>query len=142
MTEVLLAAIVGFLITLVIQVYAAAIVLRCMPSLLARFPHSFLGGIGILATAVLILFAASFLQIVIWATLFLFSDNFESFRNAVYHSAVNFSTLGYGDIVMTGYWKLLGPLEAVNGVLMLGLSAAILSSVLQRITDRIVSLKE
>ena len=52
---------------------------------------------------------------------------------AIYHSAVNFASLGYGDIVMSKYRKLLGPLEAINGVLMLGMSAAALMVILQQL---------
>ncbi len=44
---------------------------------------------------------------------------------------MNFSSLGYGDIVMRHERKLLGPLEAVNGVLMLGMSAATLMAIVQ-----------
>ena len=44
---------------------------------------------------------------------------------------MNFTSLGYGDIVMSRERRLLGPLEAVNGVLMLGMSAATLMAVLQ-----------
>ena len=44
---------------------------------------------------------------------------------------MNFTSLGYGDIVMSKEWKLLGPLEAVNGVLMLGMTAAALMAILQ-----------
>jgi hypothetical protein len=46
---------------------------------------------------------------------------------------VNFASLGYGDIVMSKDWKLLGPLEAVNGVLMVGMSGAALVAVLQQL---------
>ncbi len=51
---------------------------------------------------------------------------FEQYGEAFYHSAVNFATLGYGDIVMSARHKLLGPLEAVNGALMIGASTALL----------------
>jgi hypothetical protein len=44
---------------------------------------------------------------------------------------VNFTSLGYGDIVMSRERRLLGPLEAVNGVLMLGMTAAALMAILQ-----------
>jgi hypothetical protein len=70
-------------------------------------------------------------QIAIWALLFQFLGEFESFAQAYYHSAVNFATLGYGDIVMTERYRLLGPLESVNGVLMIGLSTAALLSAFQ-----------
>jgi len=36
-------------------------------------------------------------------------------------------------VVMGAKWKLLGPLEAMNGVLMLGMSAAALMAILQEV---------
>ena len=74
----------------------------------------------------LLLLAGNLAQIAIWASLFMFLGEFELFSEAFYHSAVNFSTLGYGDFVMTAKHKLLGPLQAVNGVLMIGVSTSIL----------------
>jgi len=44
---------------------------------------------------------------------------------------VNFATLGYGDIVMSEKHKLLGPLESINGVLMIGVSSAALLATFQ-----------
>jgi hypothetical protein len=68
------------------------------------------------------------LQFATWAALFVSIGQFEDFETAFYHSTVNFTSLGYGDIVMSATWRLLGGLEAANGVLMFGLSAgAILS---------------
>ena len=52
---------------------------------------------------------------------------------AVYHSAVNFASLGYGDFVMSKNRKLLGPLEAVNGVIMLGMTSAAMMVILQQV---------
>jgi hypothetical protein len=57
----------------------------------------------------------------------------RGFETAYYHSAVNFTTPGYGDYVMSQRWRLLGPLEALNGSLMLGLSAAMLFTVLGQV---------
>ena len=70
-------------------------------------------------------------QIVIWGALFLWLGEFNTLQEAIYHSGVNFATLGYGDIVMSPQWKMLGPLEAVNGALMIGLSGASMLAVLQ-----------
>ncbi len=81
----------------------------------------------------LILTGGNLLQITLWGTLFLALGEFTEFYEAVYHSAVNFASLGYGDIVMSKSWKLLGPLEAVNGVLMIGMSGAALMAVLQQL---------
>lgn len=67
-------------------------------------------------------------QISLWALLFMSLDEFEVFATALYHSAVNFGSLGYGDIVMSEKHRLLGALEAINGVLMIGISTAALST--------------
>ena len=58
---------------------------------------------------------------------------FSSWYEAVYHSGVNFTSLGYGDVVMSKEWKLLGPLEAGNGILMFGMTAAVLMLALQEL---------
>ena len=79
----------------------------------------------------LLLVTGNLAQIAIWALLFWFLGEFQLFDEAFYHSAVNFSTLGYGDFVMTAEHKLLGPLEAVNGVLMIGVSTSILMAGVQ-----------
>ena len=74
----------------------------------------------------ILLTAGNLAQIAIWALLFRVLGEFEQYGEAFYHSAVNFATLGYGDIVMSARHKLLGPLEAVNGALMIGVSTATL----------------
>ncbi|EXI70703.1 MAG TPA: ion channel [Candidatus Accumulibacter phosphatis] len=84
-----------------------------------------------LLIAMLILTAGNLLQITLWGALFLALGEFSEFYEALYHSGVNFASLGYGDIVMSRSWKLLGPLEAVNGVLMVGMSGAALMAMLQ-----------
>ncbi|MBP9804891.1 MAG: two pore domain potassium channel family protein [Candidatus Accumulibacter sp.] len=89
-----------------------------------------------LLTAMLILTAGNLLQITLWGCLFLVLGEFSEFYEAVYHSGVNFASLGYGDIVMSKSWKLLGPLEAVNGVLMVGMSGAALVVMLQQLIKK------
>jgi len=58
---------------------------------------------------------------------------FSAFGTAFYHSAVNYTTLGYGDIVMSPSWRLLGPLEGANGMLMFGVTTAIIFAIIQRL---------
>jgi hypothetical protein len=47
--------------------------------------------------------------------------------------AVDCATLGYGDVLLTPSWRLLGPLEATNGALVFGVSAAMVFAVIQRL---------
>jgi hypothetical protein len=81
---------------------------------------------GVITGVMILLTAGNLAQIAVWALLFRLLGEFEQFGEAFYHSAVNFATLGYGDIVMSARHKLLGPLEAVNGALMIGASTATL----------------
>jgi hypothetical protein len=86
-----------------------------------------------LLVVMIVLMLGNFVQIVIWGALFMVLGEFSDVYEAVYHSAVNFSSLGYGDIVMSKRWKLMGPLEAANGVLMFGMTSAALMAILQRL---------
>jgi hypothetical protein len=54
------------------------------------------------------------LQMALWAGLFLVLGEFPTFETAFYHSVVNFTTLGYGDVVMSEEKRLLGALEAAK----------------------------
>jgi hypothetical protein len=76
----------------------------------------------------LLMLLGNFVQIAIWAALFMLLGEFDEFATALYHSAVNFATLGYGDIVMSSRWRMLGPLEAANGILMFGVSTSVMTA--------------
>jgi len=78
----------------------------------------------IVAIAISFAFAAHLIEIAVWAVLLVLCGEFQDFGNAYYHSAVNYTTLGYGDVLLTPSWRMLGPLEATNGALMFGVSAA------------------
>lgn len=79
------------------------------------------------------LFIGHMVQVAIWAVLFMQVGEFSDFATAFYHSMVNFSSLGYGDIVMHESWRLLGAIEASTGVLMFGLSAGAMLSVMSHL---------
>ena len=93
----------------------------------------FLQSVRPLLTAMLVMMLGSLVQISLWGALFVYLGEFDDLYQAIYHSAVNFTSLGYGDVVMGAKWKLLGPLEAMNGVLMPGMSAAALMAILQEV---------
>lgn len=90
--------------------------------------ESLLLDILLLSMVMLLMSLGNFVQIAIWAALFMQLGEFGDFATALYHSAVNFTTLGYGDIVMSARWRLLGPLEAANGILMFGVSTAVMTA--------------
>lgn len=82
----------------------------------------------LLSIVMLLMLLSNLAQIFIWAMLFMLVGEFGDVTTALYHSAVNFVTLGYGDIVMTERWRFLGPLEAINGILMFGVSTAVITA--------------
>jgi Ion channel len=53
-------------------------------------------------------------------------------NNLVYFAFVNYTTLGYGDVIPVPRWQLLGPMTAMNGVLLFGWSTAVIFEVLRK----------
>jgi len=94
------------------------------------------GTSAVLIVVMLIMVAGNFAQIALWAALFRAGGEFHDFATAFYHSVVNFTTLGYGDIVMSEEGRLLGALEAGNGVLMFGLTTGVLFMVLSALMQK------
>ena len=123
-----------------IQIFAVVMVVRI---LLKRFSTGELGkglkaDINVISIVISVLFAGHLLQFATWATLFILIGQFSEFSVAFYYSTVNFTSLGYGDIVMDVRWRLLGGLEAANGVLMFGLSAGTILSVMNHVFSRYI----
>jgi hypothetical protein len=126
------------LISLVIQVAAVVLMLRFLSGRIADgdIQPGFRSDAGILMGVLLVLFAGHLVQIGVWALLFIQLGQFEDLATAYYHSIVNFATLGYGDIVMSERWRLLGALQAASGVLMFGLSTSTLFAVMLQLFQR------
>jgi hypothetical protein len=103
---------------------------------------SFWIDVSIVALGIFLLLVAHLIEIALWAILFLVCGEFHEFGVAYYHSGVNYTTLGYGDIVMSPSWKLLGPLEAADGMLMFGVSTGMIFALIQRlIYSRFIDLR-
>jgi hypothetical protein len=87
----------------------------------------------IVSGATLLALLAHLVAIAIWALVFALCGEFPHLPAAVYHSAVNYTSLGYGDVVMSAAWRFLGPLETADGMLMFGVSTAMIFAVIQRL---------
>jgi hypothetical protein len=88
---------------------------------------------GIVALVISFALMAHLIEIAFWAVLLELCGEFQQFATAYYQSAGNYTTLGYGDLLLTPSWRLLGPLEAANGALMFGVSTAVVFAVIQRL---------
>ena len=93
-------------------------------------PRRHLMGVMIATAAVLQL--AHTLEVLVWASSYHLVQAAPPGSDLLYFAFVNYTTLGYGDITPVPQWRLLGPLTAMNGVLLFGWSAAILFEVLLR----------
>ena len=74
-------------------------------------------------------------HIVLW-TAFYHWQCFPSWETAFYFSTSSYTTVGYGDVVLSQRWRTLGPVESVVGVLMSGLSVSVLFSIMTRLVER------
>lgn len=80
-------------------------------------------------------------EIVIWGLFFWEEKCLPDAESSFYFSGVTYATLGYGDLLLPKEWRMFGPLEALTGSLMIGLSIAfffliVSKSVLQRRDER------
>jgi hypothetical protein len=130
-----------FTVTVVIQALAIMALLDFLRRRmrLNRFHENLLVATGALSGGMLIVFVGHLLQVGLWALLFVGLGEFESYASAFYHSMVNFTSLGYGDLVMSEDWRLLGAMEAAGGILMFGVSTgvglAVVTALIQRRGD-------
>ena len=133
--------IIGFItmtVCMAIQCMVVSALLKCLVVLEVKglIKLTFINLSFILTLAMLIMLIGIGIQITIWGALFLWYGEFSDFSTAFYHSVVNFATLGYGDMVMSETRRLLGALEAANGVLMLGLTTGFLYTILSAFSER------
>jgi hypothetical protein len=89
----------------------------------------------IVSAVTLLALLAHLVEIAIWALVFDCCGEFPHLSMALYHSAVNYTSLGYGDVVMSAAWRLLGPLETADGMLMFGVSTAMMFAVIERLVQ-------
>jgi polyferredoxin len=79
-----------------------------------------------------ILMAAHVAEVGVWGLAYGFLDVAPPGADALYFAFVNYTTLGYGDLVPVERWRLLGPMAAMNGVLLFGWSTAVIFEVLRQ----------
>ena len=83
----------------------------------------------------LLALAAHLAEIALWALSFVLCGEFSNFAAALYYSGNTYTTLGDSTTVLSARWRMLGPIEAANGMLMFGVSTAIIFAVIQRLIE-------
>ncbi len=85
------------------------------------------------------MFLAIVIEAGVWALLYLFNPLITTLpdpETAFYFSMVTFTTLGYGDVVLTGNWRTLASIQAANGVIVFGWTTALIFVFIQRVYSK------
>ena len=81
--------------------------------------------------AVTVLMIAHLAEVLVWSSIYAIVGAAPAGTDLIYFAFVNYTTLGYGDVTPVERWHLLGPMTAMNGVLLFGWSTAVIFEVLR-----------
>jgi hypothetical protein len=95
-------------------------------------PRPSLRLVAVMIATVSVLMAAHIAEVVVWSLAYLIVGVAPPGTDLIYFAFVNYTTLGYGDVTPIERWQLLGPMTAMNGVLLFGWSTAVIFAVLRR----------
>jgi len=82
------------------------------------------------------MFLGMIVQALLWAMFYLWNPamaELPDLESALYFSMVTFTTLGYGDIVLTDSWRILSAIESANGAIAVGWTTALIFYVIQHV---------
>jgi hypothetical protein len=85
-----------------------------------------------LTRLVSLLLVLHLLEMICWAAAYTAAGVLPDFETSLYYSVKSYTTVGYGDVLPSTSWRLLGPIEAAVGILMLGWSTGIIVAAVQR----------
>lgn len=125
-------------VTILIHAMGTSALIHVLQSKVKSFQNQFgdLKAFSISASGLLVI---HMIETTLWATIYYLAvggKKFVNFEEAVYFSTVTFTTLGYGDIVIDGRWRMLSACQAMTGLLVFGWSTALLFSVVERVWHR------
>jgi hypothetical protein len=92
--------------------------------------------IAVMIGTVSILMASHASEVIVWSLVYAMIDAAPVGTDLTYFAFVNYTTLGYGDVVPVERWRLVGPLTAMNGVLLFGWSTAVIFEIMRRTMHR------
>jgi hypothetical protein len=89
--------------------------------------------VAVMTATVSVLMVAHIAEVVVWTFAYAIVDVAPPGTDLTYFAFVNYTTLGYGDVTPLPRWRLLGPMTAMNGVLLFGWSTAVIFAVLRAV---------
>jgi hypothetical protein len=131
---------IGSLLMIITTFVHAACTLAALWAL--RMMHADRWGLGsrwtrvtLIAALVVMMFLAAILEITIWAATYLVVGAMSALEPALYFSTVTFTTLGYGDVTLNDSWRLMASFEAVNGIILIGWTTALIFAFVRRVAS-------
>jgi hypothetical protein len=122
------------LLNLIIHAVLLAVVVRTVRGLWAHGTGDspiLLDSMVIVATGVLLV-AGHLLEVLVWAATYAVVGAAPPGTDLIYFAFSNYTTLGYGDVLPLPHWRLLAPMTALNGILLIGWSTALIFTLLRR----------
>jgi Ion channel len=133
MLSVLAIAVVLVAMTVAVHAYGLSFLLPMLARARAAPPTGHWPITSLLVRIALFLVAIHVIEITIWALFYWWEGCLTGAESAFYFSGVTYTTLGYGDVVLIKPWRMLGPIEALTGMLMGALSAGVFFATVSRI---------
>jgi Ion channel len=99
--------------------------------------HPSLFLLAVMIPTVSVLMITHVVEVMVWSLVYWTLEAAPPGTNLTDFAFVNYTTLGYGDVLPTQDWRWLGPIAAMNGILLFGWSTAIIFEVLRRALARI-----
>lgn len=128
------------LIALTIAIHATGVVMLAVVSerIRARIVNRHLGlryvvpiVIGLVASTGLVLAVLHGIEAAIWAAAYLWLGALDSPLDAILYSVDSMSTRGASGLTLEGHWRMMGALEAVDGMLLFGISTGYIFALMQ-----------
>jgi hypothetical protein len=117
----------------VVQASMMVLLMRWYGTLQVPRPFPLLRSAWVLVRVAWWVVLAHLVQIAIWALAYIWIEALPEPMIAFYFSAVTYTTVGYGDVLLPDRWHMLAGVEGLTGILMAGWSTAILFAILHRL---------
>jgi hypothetical protein len=127
----------ALVMTIIVRV-AHAIWARPLPA--NRFLSLLL--VVVMVPTVTVFMIAHTLEVTVWSVAYSIVGAAPANADLVDFAFVNYTTLGYGDVIPLEGWRLFGPMTAMNGMLLFGWSTAVIFEVLRRTLARTIGVSD
>ncbi|MGZ3375105.1 MAG: potassium channel family protein [Phenylobacterium sp.] len=98
-----------------------------------RTPHVRIDQAVLVLIAVFSIFLLHAVEIWLYAALFVGVGDIHNFEDALYYSTTTYATIGDAEVTPTRDWRLVGAIEGINGIILLGWSTAFFVSIVRRL---------